>query len=34
VFFGGIVSGFSGFASSAVAGAILLHFLAPILAFR
>jgi uncharacterized protein len=32
VFLGGIVSGFAGFAFSAVAGAILLHFLAPILA--
>src|SRR5215510_1176017 len=32
VFLGGIVSGFAGFAFSAVAGAILLHVLAPILA--
>jgi uncharacterized protein len=32
VFLGGIVSGFAGFAFSAVAGAILLHFLAPMLA--
>jgi uncharacterized membrane protein YfcA len=31
-FLGGIVSGFAGFAFSAVAGAILLHVLAPILA--
>ena len=29
VFFGGLVSGFSGFAFSAAAGAILLHFLPP-----
>lgn len=29
VFFGGLVSGFSGFAFSAAAGAILLHFLQP-----
>jgi uncharacterized protein len=32
VFLGGMVSGFSGFAFSAVAGAILLHFLPPLLA--
>jgi uncharacterized membrane protein YfcA len=32
VFFGGVVSGFAGFAFSAVAGAILLHFLEPMLA--
>jgi len=32
VFLGGVVSGFAGFAFSAVAGAILLHVLAPILA--
>jgi uncharacterized membrane protein YfcA len=32
VFLGGIVSGFAGFAFSAVAGAILLHVLAPMLA--
>jgi uncharacterized membrane protein YfcA len=32
VFLGGIVSGYAGFAFSAVAGAILLHFLAPMLA--
>ena len=30
VFLGGLVSGFSGFAFSAAAGAILLHFLQPI----
>ena len=29
VFAGGVVSGFAGFAFSAVAGAILLHFLRP-----
>jgi hypothetical protein len=32
VFLGGIVSGLAGFAFSAVAGAILLHVLAPVLA--
>jgi uncharacterized membrane protein YfcA len=32
VFLGGLVSGFSGFAFSAAAGAILLHFLEPIVA--
>jgi uncharacterized membrane protein YfcA len=32
MFLGGIVSGFAGFAGSAVAGAILLHMLAPMLA--
>jgi uncharacterized membrane protein YfcA len=32
VFLGGIVSGFAGFAFSAVAGAILLHFMPPLLA--
>ena len=32
VFLGGIVCGFAGFAFSAVAGAILLHFLEPLLA--
>jgi len=32
VFLGGMVSGFAGFAFSAVAGAILLHFLPPLLA--
>ena len=32
VFLGGIVSGFAGFAFSAVAGVILLHLLAPMLA--
>jgi uncharacterized membrane protein YfcA len=32
IFLGGVVSGFSGFAFSAVAGVILLHFLEPLLA--
>src|SRR5947208_11873264 len=32
IFLGGVVSGFSGFAFSAVSGVILLHFLDPLLA--
>src|SRR2546430_16902782 len=32
VFLGGVVSGFSGFAFSAVSGVILLHFLEPLVA--
>jgi uncharacterized protein len=32
IFLGGVVSGFSGFAFSAVSGVILLHFLEPLLA--